>query len=264
MANGTSRGTAVVTGAGRRIGRAIALELARAGYDVAVHYGTSAGEADAVAAEIRAGGREASVIRCDLSDARATQGLIPAAAAALGPVTCLVNSASIFLDDRIEALDAEVWDRQHAVNLRAPVLLSKALAAGLPAGANGAIVNIVDQRVWRLTPQFFSYTATKAGLWAVTRTMAQALAPRIRVNAIGPGPVLASIHQTAADFAQEVDATLLGRATPPEEIAAGVRFILDAPSMTGQMIALDSGQHLAWETPDVVGAGPQPRSGRGA
>lgn len=247
------RGAALVTGAARRIGRAVALELARAGFDVAVHHGTSATEAEAVAAEIRGLGRAATAIACDLADAEAVAALVGRCDERLGPVTCLVNSASIFLDDRIETLEAAVWDRQHAVNLRAPVLLSQALAARLPPDRTGAIVNIIDQRVWRLTPQFFSYTATKAGLWAVTQTLAQALAPRIRVNGVGPGPVLKSIHQTDDDFAREAGATLLQRATPPEEIAAAVRYILDAPSMTGQMIALDGGQHLAWRTPDVIG-----------
>lgn len=262
MDRGT-RGAALVTGAGRRIGRAVALELSRAGFDIAVHYGTSRAEAEAVAADCRGAGRRAVTVACDLADGDAVLGLIGEAEDALGAVTCLVNSASIFLDDRIETLDPAVWDRQHAVNLRAPVLLAKAMAQRLPQGAAGVIVNIIDQRVWRLTPQFFSYTATKAGLWAVTRTLAQALAPRIRVNAIGPGPVLASIHQSSKEFAREAGATLLGRATPPEEIAAGVRFILDAPSMTGQMIALDSGQHLAWETPDVVSYRARDRTGDG-
>ena len=244
---------ALVTGAGRRIGRAIALDLARGGWQVAVHYGTSTAEAEAVAAEIRDRGGKALAIGADLADAAATTRLIPDCRRLLGAPTCLVNNASIFLDDRIETLDVAEWDRQQAVNLRAPVLLAKGFAAELPADRGGAIINIVDQRVWRPTPQFFSYSATKAGLWAVTRTLAQALAPRIRVNAVGPGPVLRSIHQTDADFAAEASATLLGRGTSPEEVAAAVRFILDAPAMTGQMIALDGGQHLAWRTPDIVG-----------
>lgn len=248
----TSCGVALVTGAGRRIGRAIAMALGRDGWRVGVHYGTSDAEAREVVAAIEAGGGQAVAVQADLADRVATEGLIGHCARALGPVTCLVNSASIFLDDRIETLDPATWDLQQAVNLRAPVLLSKAMAAALPAGAAGNIVNIVDQRVWRLTPQYFSYTATKAGLWAVTQTLAQALAPRIRVNAVGPGPVLKSIHQSDAEFAAEARATILGRATNPEEIATAVRFILDAPSMTGQMIALDGGQHLAWETPDVT------------
>lgn len=241
--------TALVTGAGRRIGRAIALDLARSGWRVGVHYAASRHEAEAVVAEIRAANGVAAALGADLADARDTESLIGSCADAIGAPELLVNSAALFLDDRIQNLDVGQWDRQLAVNLRAPVLLAKVFAAHLPAQRQGVIVNIIDQRVWRLTPEFFSYTIAKAGLYAATQTLAQALAPRIRVNAIGPGPVLASIHQTPDAFAGEVAATPLGRATPPEEIAAAVRFILDAPSMTGQMIALDAGQHLAWPTP---------------
>ena len=238
--------TALITGAGRRIGRAIALDLARNGWRIGVHYASSRQEAEEVVEEIVAAGGKAASLAADLADAGDAEALVPQCAAALGAPELLVNSAALFLDDRIETLDPAQWDRQHAVNLRAPVLLAKAFAAHLPHGRQGAIVNIVDQRVWRLTPEFFSYTIAKAGLYAATRTLAQALAPRIRVNAIGPGPVLASIHQTPDAFADEVARTPLGRATPPSEIAAAVRFILDAPSMTGQMIALDAGQHLTW------------------
>jgi len=240
--------TALVTGAGRRIGRAIALDLARQGWQVGVHYAASRQEAEAVVAEIRASGGAASALRADLADASAAESLLSECAGALGGPELLVNSAALFLDDRIETLDSRQWDRQLAVNLRAPILLAKAFANLLPAERRGLIINIIDQRVWRLTPEFFSYTIAKAGLYAATQTLAQALAPRIRVNAIGPGPVLASIHQTPDAFRDEVAKTLLRRPTPPEEIAAAVRFILDAPSMTGQMIALDAGQHLAWNT----------------
>ncbi|MEO8651460.1 MAG: SDR family oxidoreductase [Hyphomicrobiaceae bacterium] len=241
--------TALITGAGRRIGKAIALDLARHGWQVGVHYASSRAEAEGVVGEIRAIGARAIALSADLADATAAAALVPQCAAALDPPTLLVNSAALFLDDRIETLDPAQWDRQIAVNLRAPMLLAKAFAQGLPADASGAIVNIIDQRVWRLRPDYFSYTIAKAGLYTATRTLAQALAPRIRVNAIGPGPVLANVHQTPAAFAHEVAGTLLGRATPPAEIAAAVRFILDAPSMTGQMIALDAGQHLVWSPP---------------
>jgi NAD(P)-dependent dehydrogenase (short-subunit alcohol dehydrogenase family) len=236
---------ALITGAGRRIGRTIALDLSRNGWHVAVHYAASRHEADAVVAEIRHAGGVAIPLGADLANAGDAELLIPRCADALGAPELLVNSAALFLDDRLETLDPDQWDRQQAVNLRAPVLLAKAFAAHLPLGRHGLIINIVDQRVWRLTPEFFSYTIAKAGLYTATRMLAQALAPRIRVNAIGPGPVLPSIHQTPDAFAEEVAATPLGRATPPEEIAAAVRFILDAPSMTGQMIALDAGQHLS-------------------
>jgi NAD(P)-dependent dehydrogenase (short-subunit alcohol dehydrogenase family) len=245
--------TALVTGAGRRIGRAIARDLAQQGWRVGVHYAASRQEAAAVVTEIKASGGAASALGADLADARAAEGLIAGCVSALGAPELLVNSAALFLDDRIESLDYRQWDRQHAVNLRAPVLLAKAFARHLPADRQGLIINIIDQRVWRLTPEFFSYTIAKAGLYAATQTLAQALAPRIRVNAIGPGPVLANIHQTAEAFRAEVAATPLRRATPPEEIAAAIRFILDAPSMTGQMIALDAGQHLAWPAPPADG-----------
>lgn len=245
--------TALVTGAGRRIGRAIALDLARRGWRVGVHYAASRQEAEAVGAEITTSGGVAYALRADLADAEAAESLLTDCAGALGAPELLVNSAALFLDDRIESLDPRQWDRQHAVNLRAPVLLAKAFARHLPADREGSIINIIDQRVWRLTPEFFSYTIAKAGLYAATQTLAQALAPRIRVNAIGPGPVLQSIYQTPDAFRDEVAGTPLGRATPPEEIAAAVRFILDAPSMTGQMIALDAGQHLAWSAPRADG-----------
>ena len=247
-----ARRVALVTGAGRRIGRAIALDLAAHGYAVAVHYSGSSAEADAVAAMIRAAGGEAATLCADLADAKALAQLIPACCAGLGVPQCLVNNASIFVDDRAGTLDIEQWDRHMAVNLRAPVFLAQSFAANLPADAHGSIINIIDQRVWRPTPQYFSYSTSKAALWAVTRTLAQAFAPRIRVNAIGPGPTLANVTQTDADFAAEAGATLLARGTTPDEIAAAIRFILDAPAMTGQMIALDGGQHLAWRTPDIV------------
>lgn len=242
------RGTALVTGAGRRIGRAIALDLARAGWSVAVHYGSSRAEAEAVVAEVRAGGGTAQAFAADLADAAALAPLLDAAAARLGPVTCLVNNASVFLDNRVETMRVEDWDLQQAVNLRAPILLSRHLAVRLPADARGNIVNIVDQRVLRPTPEFFSYAVSKAGLHAVTRMLAQAFAPRIRVNGVAPGPVLKSIHQTDSDFADEARSTLLGHGTTPEEIAAAVRFLLDQPAITGQLLAVDGGQHLLWRT----------------
>ncbi len=240
---------ALITGAARRIGSAIARDLAQHGWSIGLHCHTSRQDADALADEIRSGGGRAAVLVADLADARAAEGLVPACVAALGTPTCLVNNAGLFINDDILAFDPTVWDRQMAVNLKAPVLLAAALARTLPRDAEATIINIVDQRVWRPVPTYFSYGASKSGLWGVTRMLAQALAPRIRVNAIGPGPVLANIDQTPEDFAAECAATLLGRGTRPQEIADAVRFIIDAPAMTGQMIALDGGQHLSWETP---------------
>ncbi len=244
---------ALITGAARRIGGEIARVLAAEGWHVGVHYGSSRDDAEQVVGEILSLGGTAAALAADLSSPADVAGLIPACTAELGAPTCLVNNASLFLDDRIETLDVARWDAHLDINLRAPVLLAQAFARQLPAGAAGNIINIVDQRVLRPTPEFFSYAVSKAGLWSATRMLAQAFAPRIRVNAVGPGPVLKSIHQTDEEFARESGTTLLGRGTTPGEIAAAVRFILDAPAMTGQMIVLDGGQHLAW---DVVPSSP--------
>lgn len=252
----TQRPTALVTGAARRIGRAIALSLARQGWQVAIHHHSSAKDAGAVVDEIRAGGGQAAAIACDLASAQDVELLVPRCAALLGAPTCLVNNASEFLLDSAETMTVASWDRHMDVNLRAPVLLARALAAGLPEDAEGNVVNIIDQRVWKLTPEFFSYTISKAGLWTATRTLAQALAPRVRVNAVGPGPGLRSVHQSEADFAAECGSTLLQRGTSPAEVAAAVGFILSAPAMTGQMIALDGGQHLTWCSDDPSAAPP--------
>jgi NAD(P)-dependent dehydrogenase (short-subunit alcohol dehydrogenase family) len=248
------RGGALVTGAGRRIGRVLALEAARAGYDVAVHYRTAPEEAEAVVAEIAALGRRAVAIQGELSDPEIGAALVGAASAAIGPLTLLVNSASTFEDDRIATLSADSWDRHMNANLRAPVLLAQAFAAAVPAGGKGLVVNLADQRVLKPNPQFFSYSVSKAGLWWVTRTLAQDLAPAVRVNAIGPGPVLASVHQAPGEFEAEAAATPLGGPVDPSELAAAMRYLIDAPSVTGQMIAVDGGQHLAWRTPDVLGS----------
>ncbi|HEY8384367.1 MAG TPA: SDR family oxidoreductase [Microvirga sp.] len=244
---------AVVTGAARRIGRAIAERLAAEGYAVAIHSNRSLEEAEAVVRGIVARGGRAAVVAADLADSDAVAGLIDRAAAMLGPVTLLVNNASEFEPDEMGSLTRERWDRHFAVNLRSPVFLAQDLARQLPADREGCVVNIVDQRVWKLTPQFVSYTLTKAALFTATQTLAQALAPRIRVNAIGPGPTLTNTRQGEEDFAKQSAAVLMGRGPSMEEIAEAVLFLARARSVTGQMIAVDGGQHLAWETPDVVG-----------
>lgn len=255
---------ALVTGAARRIGRAIALELGAHGWSVAVHHRGTQDDAQRVVSQIEAGGGKACAIAADLADKTALRDLIPRCTQALGtPLTCLINNASLFEEDAIETLDPALWEAHQAVNVTAPIFLSQEFAAALPAGTSGNIINIVDQRVWRPVPLFFSYSVSKAALWAATGMLAQALAPRIRVNAIGPGPVLRSIHQTDEQFARQAAATPLERGTSPEEIARTVTFILDQPAMTGQMIALDGGQHIAWRTPDVVdveGSAPSGRS----
>ena len=236
---------ALVTGAARRIGRAIALDLARQGWDVAVHANNSRDEADSLAQEIVALGRRVVVLRAELTKEAEVSALLPAAIAALGPVGLLVNNASIFEQDDISCMDRAGWDRHMEANLRAPALLIQDFASALPADAEGVVINIIDQRVLHPGPDFLSYTLSKSGLWTLTRTLALALAPRIRVNAIGPGPVLRSIHQTEAAFAAEVASVPLQRQTDLSEICRAIGFILSARSMTGQMIALDGGQHLS-------------------
>jgi len=242
--------TALVTGAAKRIGRAIAERLAREGYAVAIHCHCSSEAAEAVAASIRSAGGRATVVQADLAGAGAAQ-IVGAARAALGPLTLLVNNASEFEPDSIESLSLDRWERHFAVNLRAPAFLARDFAAQLPADRHGCIVNVVDQRVLKPNPQFFSYTLTKAALFTATRTLAQALAPRIRVNAVGPGPTLASARQDADAFARQSAALPLGHGATPDEIADAVLFLARARSVTGQMIAVDGGQHLAWETPDI-------------
>lgn len=254
---------ALVTGAGRRLGRAMALYLAGRGYDVAVHYAGSRDEAEGVAGEIRAMGRQAVTVAADVLVEAQVQGLVAAAAGALGgPLRVLVNNASIFEHDSFGTGTRESWDRHIESNLRAPFVLTQHFAAQVPgpvadaAGepvAQGLIVNMVDQRVWKLTPDFASYTIAKAGLWALTQTAAQGLAPRVRVNAIGPGPTLQGGRQSAEDFARQRAATVLRRGANPQDICAALGFFIDSPAVTGQMIAVDGGQHLAWETPDVTG-----------
>jgi NAD(P)-dependent dehydrogenase (short-subunit alcohol dehydrogenase family) len=247
------RGAALITGAARRIGRGLALEAARLGFDVAIHHRDAIEDAASLGQEITGLGRRTLLLHADLADEDEVAGLIPQAAEALGPVTLLVNNASLFEDDRLRTMTRASWDAHMAVNLRAPVALLQAFAAALPADRLGLAVNILDQRVMRPNPQFFSYTLAKTALHSATMMAAQALAPRIRVNGIGPGPTLPSIHQQPEDFAAEAAATLLRRSIDPSEIAAALRYLVDAPSVTGQMICVDAGQHLAWRTPDIIG-----------
>lgn len=254
--------TALVTGAGKRLGRAMALYLAGRGHDVAVHYAASADEAAGVVAEIRAMGRRAQAFRADLLVEAETQALIPAVTAALGPLTVLVNNASIFEYDRIETSTRQSWDRHLESNLRAPYVLTQAFARQCPPAltddqgeplARGLVVNMIDQRILKPTPEFSTYTIAKLGLWALTRTAAQGLAPHVRVNGIGPGPTLQGARQSGEHFARQRAATVLGRGANPADICAALGFFLDSPAVTGQFLAIDGGQHLAWQTPDVLG-----------
>ena len=240
---------ALVTGGARRIGRALVLALAEEGFAVAIHHHQSAAEAQSLAEEVRQAGGKAAALAADLADEAAVTRLLPAAEAALGPLGVLVNNASIFGNDTVATASRDSWEAHFAVNLRAPFVLIQQFAARLPPEAGGVIVNLLDERVWNLTPYFLSYTLTKSALWTLTRTMALALAPRIRVNGIGPGPTLPSPRQSPQQFTDRCRAMPLQRGTGPEEIAAALRFILAAPAMTGQMIALDGGEHLAWAQP---------------
>jgi NAD(P)-dependent dehydrogenase (short-subunit alcohol dehydrogenase family) len=249
MAEPTGSKAALVTGAAKRIGRAIALDLAKHGWAVGVHYHHSAAEAAELVREIEGIGGRAAALQADLTREAHTQALVARAVEALGPLTCLVNNASLFEMDKIETVTRASWDAHLETNLRAPLALSQGFASQLPADWHGNIVNMLDQRVWNLTPYFLSYTVAKTGLWTLTRTLALALAPRIRVNGIGPGPTLPSPRQSAEQFAEQCRAMPLGRGTTLAEICAALQFILSAPAMTGQMIALDGGQHLGWAQP---------------
>jgi len=254
---------ALVTGAGKRLGRAMALYLGDRGFDVVVHYATSQDEAAKVVELIRAKGQQAVAIQADLLDLDATEALLPAAATALGgPITCLVNNASIFEYDSLLSATRNSWDRHMGSNLRAPFILTQALAAqGLEAGqdnagepvASGLVVNMLDQRVRKLTPEFMTYTLAKMGMWAMTQTTAQALAPHVRVNAIGPGPTLQGSRQSQTHFEAQRAATILKRGANASDVAAALGYFLDAPAVTGQLLCVDGGQHLAWQTPDVLG-----------
>lgn len=254
---------ALVTGAGKRLGRAMALALGEAGYDVAVHYSGTRSGAEAVAADIRAMGRRAAPIQADFLVEDEIQSLFGASTEALGgPISVLVNNASIFERDRVENGTRESWDRHMESNLRAPVVLTQALAAQVPdpipdeAGepvAQGLVVNMLDQRVRKLTPEFMSYTIAKMGLWAFTQTAAQALAPRVRVNGIGPGPTVLGERQSPDHFAAQRAGSILRRGSNPQDIVDALRYFLTARAVTGQLLCVDGGQHLAWETPDIVG-----------
>lgn len=243
----------LITGAARRIGKAIAEDLAAHGFGVAIHCNRSREEADMLATAIRDRGGKATVVQADLTDLDATAQLMGLAASAIGPISILVNNASLFEDDSPHNFTWEVWDRHFDVHLKAPMLLARGLDAGLPEDKHGLVVNIIDQRVWRPNPHYFSYTLSKSALWAATQTLAQALAPRIRVNAIGPGPTFANSRQRPEDFQAQIDGLILRHKPALGEFGATIRYLWQARSVTGQMIAIDGGQHLAWQTPDVTG-----------
>lgn len=243
-------GNVLITGAAKRVGRGIATDLARHGWGVAVHYGNSADEAQKLVDQLQAAGGRAFAVQADLACEHEVASLVDRAAQGLGPLICLVNNASIFEDDSALGATRASWDRHMEINLRAPFVLTQGFARQLPQGEVGNVVNIIDERVWNLTPHFLSYTLSKSAFWTLTQTLALALAPSIRVNAIGPGPVLPSHYQSQASFERLCAAMPLRRGTSPTEIASAIRFLVASPSMTGQMIALDGGQHLGWIFPE--------------
>lgn len=244
--------TALVTGAARRIGAAIVTDLAANGYAVAIHASTSVGDATALRDEIAASGGRACVVLADLIRPDGRERLIGETYAAIGPIDLLVNNASIFQRDSVEDFDEDLFDDHFAIHVKAPTVLTRDFARQLPEGVSGLVVNIIDQRVWSPTPRFYSYTLSKAALHMATMTAAQALAPRVRVNAIGPGPTLPAARQTVADFEKQVSGLIMKKGAGLDEFGRTIRFLHETPSITGQMIALDGGQHLAWQTPDVA------------
>lgn len=249
----SGRPVALVTGGAKRIGKAIVEDLAAHGFSVAIHCNHSVDEAARLAETITRDGGIAKPVHADLTEASQIRALIPQVKDALGEVQLLINGASLFNDDHVGALTEEQWDQHFNIHVKAPVFLAEAMARDLPSGKDGLVVNIIDQRVWKLTPRYFSYTLSKSALWTATRTLAQALAPAIRVNAIGPGPTLRNKRQTEEDFRQQAEKVLLQHGPELAEFGRTIRYFWENPSVTGQMIALDGGQHLAWETPDIAG-----------
>ena len=256
-------GAALITGGADRLGAAMARYVAARGMAVAIHYHSSAEKAEVLARELRSAGGQAVTLRADLLVEAEVADLVPAAVAALGqPLTLLVNNASIFEYDTVTSGTRESWDRHMESNLRAPFVLTQQFAAQAPEPENDArgepvaralVLNMVDQRVRKLTPEFASYTIAKMGLWALTQTAARGLAPKVRVNAIGPGPTMIGHRQSEAHFDRQRQNTVLGRGSNPEDITAALGYFIDAKAVTGQLLCVDGGQHLAWKTPDILG-----------
>ena len=243
--------TALVTGGAKRIGAAIVKDLANNGFNVAIHSVSSNEAAEGLCELALQQGVKACSVSGDLTDAKSTRRVFSSAVNALGPIDLLINNASIFIDDSAEEYDGQTWDKHFAIHLKAPAILAAEMMK--QSIRSGLIINMIDQRVKRLNPNFFSYTLSKSAVWTATQTMAQSFAPNVRVNAIGPGPTLPNERQKQEDFDKQQNGILLKRGPSLEEFGRTVRYLYDTPSITGQMIALDGGQHLAWETPDVAG-----------
>lgn len=238
----------LITGAAKRLGRALALDAAKHGWDVVIHYNGSEDESKKTASDVRAFGVKATTVKADLACENEVASLIAKA----GPLTALINNASIFEYDDWQSATRESWDRHMEINLRAPFVLSQAFAKQLGKDGHGVIVNIIDQRVLKPTPQFISYSLSRAGLYWLTHTLAQALAPRVRVNAVAPGPSFIGARQSQENYDKQRASTILERGAEVEDLVGAARYLLDAQSVTGQMITVDGGQHLAWQTPDVL------------
>lgn len=246
-------GAILITGAGARVGAHFAKGLAADGWKVAVHYNRSKTGAEALVKDIKAVGGHAAIVQANLAVPQDVDTLMARAAQALGtPLTALINNASTFAPDTAENFSRATYDYHMEVNLRAPLILTQKLAVQLPKNETGAVINVIDQRVLKPNPLFFTYSTAKAALFWATKTQAQSYAPRLRVNGIGPGPTLANIHQKDGEFEAEAAATLLGIPSSPDALLGGVRYLLSATTVTGQMIAIDSGQHLTWQTPDLT------------
>lgn len=235
---------ALVTGAALRLGRAVALDLADAGWSVVLHHRNSETAARALEAEIGARGGTAVALKADLAQEDQAAGLISRAVDAVGPLGLLVNNASVFEPDLPSDATRESWDLHMETNLRAPFVLTQAFAAALPSGAGGLVANLLDDRVLALPGDYISYSLSKAGLWTLTRSLAIALAPTIRVVGIGPGHSLPARGETEASFRTAIERLPLARSAPPADICLALRFFIACKSVTGQMIALDSGRHL--------------------
>lgn len=246
--------TALVTGAAKRLGRAIALDLARHGWNIALHYNASEREARVTCEDVRSAGGRSALINADLAREEDVAQIVPRAVAELGPLTALINSASVFENDQWYSADRASWDKHLNVNLRAPLVLAQNFAKQLPRDAHGSIVNLLDQRLFRPAPDFLSYGVSRAGLHWLTPVLAQALSPRIRVNAVAPGPTLKAARQSAAHFERERASTILGHGSEPQDICDAVRYLLEARSVTGQTIVVDGGQHLIWKLADSDGS----------